>query len=137
MQGMEGVEGMEASESLEDMQATAEEVGYQDCMLTPATDDMETVSLACYGGDDPELPRIVLFDTADHASGVEAAETERDFILEQPGMEDGAEQLAGNFRPLDGDGVAGFCDAESGDCDGVVDELGLDIGELEDEPVQG
>lgn len=149
MEGMEGTEGtegdqgpvdmpdMEGSEALEEMRVTAEEAGYQDCMLSPASDDMETVSLACYGGVDQELPRIVLFDTADRASGVEAAEAERDFILEQPGMEDGDAQLAGKFRPLDGDGVAGFCDAESGDCDGVVGELGLDIGELDEEPAQG
>ncbi|WP_291480299.1 hypothetical protein [Corynebacterium sp.] len=119
--------GLEGSEVLQAMQVKAEEYGYPDCMMAPASaEDLTTVRLSCT---EAELPQISIFDRADRESGSELVEAELDKVMKaHDGTEGGLsrEELGSNYRALEGDEVVGWCQDFRDGCDEVAEALGLE-----------
>lgn len=127
--------GLEGSEALQAVQLKAEEYGYEDCMMAPdSAAGSDVVALHCFGNGDENLAMVKIYDAGDRESGAEVANAELDSVMEASEGEEYAparEEMAGSYRPLDGEGVAGYCSDTSQKCEEVAEGFGLEIGMLD------
>lgn len=123
--------------ALAELQPTVEELEY-DCSPYWSEDFEGTAVIVCHPEKPTVRPLLVLYNKSDVSTGREAVEAQMEQDLEgfsgsPEDVDIRRENLAEDYRALDGDDITGVCFVNAPDCEGTAGELGLEVSQLYDE----